>query len=402
MNDFLPPKRQRPLENKTQSIDVPQQHVPERPPATTSAESAALGDTDKRPRHSRRKKVSIAAIAFIVVSFIALLATIVFYNASLQPVDSSKSATKQSVTVEPGSTPAQIAALLKQKDLIKNQKAFEIYTRLSGNRSKLQAGSYQLSPSDSTQQIVEHLASGKVDAFKLTFYPGGTLRAKTDGTKEKATSVEAVLLQSGYSQEEIDQAFSSTYDSPLFAGKPDDADLEGYVYGETYSFNGGVSVKEILQRTFDEYYAQIKKYDLVEGYKKQGLSLYQGITLASIIQREVNGYPDQSHVAQVFLTRLKQEISLGSDVTYQYAAKKLGLPPTPDLNSPYNTRRFKGLPPGPIASPGVTALRAVATPTSTNDLFFLSGDDDVTYFSKTDAEHEQNIKDHCAVKCSVF
>src|SRR5207248_2549788 len=101
-------------------------------------------------------------------------------------------------------------------------------------------------------------------------------------------------------------------------------------------------------------------------FQKQGLNLYQGITLASIIQREVPGAADQKQVAQVFLTRLGMEMPLGSDVTYQYAAKKMGVTPSPDLDSPYNTRKYPGLPPGPIASPGLTALQAVANPAAGN------------------------------------
>jgi len=127
--------------------------------------------------------------------------------------------------------------------------------------------------------------------------------------------------------------------------------------------------------------------------------LYQGITLASIIQREVSGTKDQSQVAQVFYSRLAQGTPLGSDVTYQYAAKKLGVTPSPSLDSPYNTRKYAGLPPGPIATPGLSALQAVATPAPGDYLYFLSGDDNVTYFARTDAEHEANIQNHCHKKC---
>jgi UPF0755 protein len=91
---------------------------------------------------------------------------------------------------------------------------------------------------------------------------------------------------------------------------------------------------------------------------------------------------------------------LGSDVTYQYAAKQLGVAPTPDLDSPYNTRKNPGLPPGPIAVPGLSALEAVAAPAAGDYVYFLSGDDEVTYFARTNAEHEANIKNHCQIKCA--
>ena len=132
------------------------------------------------------------------------------------------------------------------------------------------------------------------------------------------------------------------------------------------------------------------------------MSLYQGITLASIIQREVNAEGDQRQVAQVFLLRLKDDISLGSDVTYQYIADKTGVPRDPGLDSPYNTRVVKGLPPGPISAPGRLALDAVANPATGDYKFFLSGDDDKTYFGRTQAEHEKNIADHCKMKCQIL
>jgi UPF0755 protein len=261
-------------------------------------------------------------------------------------------------------------------------------------------GTYRLSPGQSIPQIVAHLVSGKVDEFSIIFYPGATLVDTTTTDKKKRLDVTTMLAQAGYSQQEISVALKKTYNSPLFEGKPAGSDLEGYVYGDTYNFNAGASLEEVLQRTFDEFAKVVRDNDLVAGFQQQGLTLYQGITLASIVQREVNG-ADQKQVAQVFYSRLKAGITLGSDVTYQYAADKLGIARDVNLDSPYNTRRYTGLPPGPIASPGLSALQAVATPASGDYMFFLSGDDGITYFARTEAEHQANIKNHCAVKCSV-
>ena len=93
---------------------------------------------------------------------------------------------------------------------------------------------------------------------------------------------------------------------------------------------------------------------------------------------------------------------LGSDVTYQYITDKLGVPRDINYDSPYNTRRFAGLPPGPIASPGKDALIAVGAPATSDYLFFLSGDDNVTYFARTVEEHEANIRNHCQQKCEII
>ena len=170
--------------------------------------------------------------------------------------------------------------------------------------------------------------------------------------------------------------------------------------------SGDATAKSAIQRALAEFDQVARKNNLEEKFKKRGLTLYQGITLASIVQKESIGCgvgtevcEDQRKIASVFYNRMKAGMNLGSDVTYQYAADKLGVARDTQLDSPYNTRVHKGLPPGPIATPGLSALNAVADPAQTDYLFFLSGDDNVTYFAKTDAEHTANAKAHCRQKC---
>jgi UPF0755 protein len=366
---------------------VPQQQIPRPQLALEAPEVQPL-----LPAKTKRSKKKL--VLWIIGGFVALLviltaAALMWYKTALTPVNAGDTA-RIRVEISSGSTPAMIAQELEGKKLIRSQLAFDIYTRLTGTRATLQAGTYSLAPSESTQAIVSHLVSGNVDHFSMTFLPGATLAENT-----------AKLVKAGYTVEEVEAALKKTYDSPLFADKPASADLEGYIYGETYDFDSSATVEQILSKTFEQYYKVIQDNNLVEGFKAHGLNLYQGITLASIIQREVPGHGDQKQVAQVFYSRLGINMPLGSDVTYQYAAKKLGVEPSPSLDSPYNTRRYPGLPPGPIATPGVGALLAVANPSQGDYLYFLSGDDDVTYFARTNEEHEANIRDHCKVKCLI-
>lgn len=353
---------------------------------------------DKEPakkRLSLGKKIGviIAGVLAVLVAFAA--GASIWYQQQLSPVTTDTTKHVR-VTIVSGTAPSAIAKQLRQAGVIRSETAFAIYTKLTGTQNTLKAGAYSLQPSLSTPAIVDHLVNGKQDTFRLTFLPGDTLA----NNRQK-------LIEVGYSEAEVDAALAKTYDRPLFASKPTSADLEGYIFGDTYEFDASATVENILNRTFDEYEAAIDDNDLVNGFKKQGLTLFQGITLASIVQREVtNATPsvassDQKQVARVFLNRMAAGMTLGSDVTYQYAAKKLGVDPTPTLDSPYNTRIHAGLPPGPIAVPGVGALVAVANPGSNDYLFFLSGDDDVTYFAKTDAEHQQNIVNHCQKKCAI-
>jgi UPF0755 protein len=340
---------------------------------------------------SVRKRILLIIGSLLVIAILAIAAAFFWYQHETSPVSNDANATRVRVTIESGTTPDEIGSLLAGKKVIRNTTAFEVYTRLSGTRNKLQAGTFSLSPHESTAAIVDHLVAGKTDQFSLTFLPGATV---ADNKK--------VLLEAGYSQAEIDAAFKKTYESPLFQDKPANADLEGYIYGETYTFSAGSTVEQILQRTFDEFYAAISENDLISGLRAQGFNLYQGVTLASIIQREVSGQADSAQVAQIFLKRLNEGMPLGADATFVYAANKAGITPTVDLDSPYNTRIHTGLPPGPISAPGVAALQAVAHPAEGDYLYFVSGDDGKNYYSRTIEEHEKNTREYCKINCSLF
>ncbi|MEI6228891.1 MAG: endolytic transglycosylase MltG [Candidatus Saccharibacteria bacterium] len=343
----------------------------------------------------------IGRFGFIVaiITLIAIVGIVIWYNLQLSPVGGDIDQLRQ-VIVKPGDSSSQIGQELEKRMIVKNGLVFDIYTKLTGKNSILQAGTYRLSPAESVQQIAEHFVKGNVDQFSITFYPGATLSDNTNTTESKKLDAKTVLRRAGYSDGEINEAFAGSYDSPIFDGKPAGVGLEGYIYGETYNFNSGATVADILKKVFGEFYKVINENGLIDGFKAHGLNLYEGITLASIIQREVNGEQDQRQVSQVFYSRMNIGMMLGSDVTYKYIAAKNGLPDNPNIDSPYNTRIHTGLPPGPIASPGLTSLRAAVNPAEGSYLFFLAGDDKKTYFGYTDADHQANIANHCAQNCA--
>ena len=383
--------------------DEPATVAPASPIAPVAADPQPINGQESglQTKRSYKKPIIRTLLALLVLVVAAFIVALAWFNTQL----SARSTNQQEivfVVVASGATPSEIATLLESQGVIRSSTAFDIYVRLSGVRDKLQAGSYRLAPSEDVPAIVERLTKGSSATFNLTFFPGATLIDPTSKPASAELDVRTVLQKAGYGDDEINAALNKQYDHPVFASKPALADIEGYVYGETYNFNSGASVEDILIRTFDELYAVIVKNDLVARYEKQGLTLYEGITLASIIQREVITEADRKQVAQVFFSRLNIGMMLGSDVTYQYIADKTGVARDVNLDSPYNTRRYPGLPPGPIASPGLTALLAVADPAPGDFIYFLSGDDDVTYFGRTNAEHEANIRKHCAVKCLIL
>lgn len=377
--DIKPPRLKTPPPAPAAPLPAPQPQ----PIATTPP------GLEVKKKSSVKKIILFIGLGLFVLGLGVIAAAWFWYQSQLAPVGTDANQHIK-VTIEQGSTPAQIADLLEEKEVIRSSTAFGLYARISGTQDQLQAGSYRLSPADSTPEIVEHLVSGNVDTFEITFLPGATLK---DNRK--------VLIKAGYSVAEVDDALTATYESPLFADKPAGADLEGYIYGDTYKFGGGATAKEILQYTFETYASVIEENDLTAKFNARGLNLFQAITLASIIQRESGG-DDEPQIASVFYNRLAIDMVLGSDVTYQYIADKTGVPRDPSLDSPYNTRRYPGLPPGPIATPGLKALLAVATPAETDYLYFLSGDDNVTYYGRTLEEHERNITDRCKQKCQIL
>jgi UPF0755 protein len=387
----MPPQAQPPMPPVTQ---------PDIPPIAPSTPPLPIDTPQKTKRIRKRKKWLIILATILSLGIVAAATAWVLYQVQLTPVDASNK-DKVEVEIVQGSSPKAIASTLKQANVIKSEQAFGIYTRINGVQNSLQSGIYRLSPSESTAEIVNHLVKGAAaDTFSITFYPGATLK-DTVTAPDKRIDVTSILERAGYSAEEVSAGLNASYDHPLLKDKPASADLEGYIFGETYEFASGSTVQDILKRTFDEFYKYVVQDNLEAAYAQQGLSLYEGITLASIIQRESGG-DDKAQIAQVFYTRLAMNMQLGSDVTYQYIADKTGMQRDTMIDSPYNTRRYAGLPPGPIAVPGLAALRAVGAPAEGNYVYFLSGDDNVTYFATTLAEHEANIANHCQMKCQIL
>jgi UPF0755 protein len=148
---------------------------------------------------------------------------------------------------------------------------------------------------------------------------------------------------------------------------------------------------------------QMDKYltpELRSAFAKQGLNPYQAITLASIIEKEVPKAQDRLQVAQLFLSRLKLGMKLQSDATASYGAILAGKMPSSTYDSAYNTYTYAGLPPTPVSNVTISSLKAVGSPSDTQWLYFVSGDDGTTHFARTLDEHEANVQQYCKKLCS--
>lgn len=346
----------------------------------------------KRPRMSKWKLVLGAIAGLVVIALIALFAGYKWwYQAGLKAVGSDL---HQSVkfTVAEGASSGQVATSLYEEGLIRDESVFKLYYRLESSGEGIKAGLYSLSSSMSTPEIITKLEKGEVDSgeMQITFLPGGTIFDAKD-----------VLVKAGFSEAEAEAAINAEYTSPILASKPADVSIEGYIFGETYSFFLDATAEEVIARAIKQLEDYVIANDVEARFASQGLTLHEGLALASLVQTEVRSEDEMRQVASVFHNRLAIDMELGSDVTFRYAAKMLDQEVAIEIDSPYNTRTNKGLPPGPVAAPGVAAIEATLNPDDTEYLFFVSGDDGVTYFSKTNAEHERLTREHCDVNCRV-
>lgn len=362
----------------------------------------------KKKSKTGRRILSILAV-ILALLIIAVVGVITWYADSIRArtsieecsgiVGSDKCIYGEFIVHESESV-STIAARLEEEGFIKSALAFKVYLRVNNDKPVLRIGTYEISSSMSVAEIVSVLETGSIAAtFRITFLPGGTI---IDAKK--------ALNNAGYRNEDIEAAFSKTYDHPVMAGKPENGTVEGYIFGETYEFYATASVEDILTRTFDQLYTIVEQEDLINKYSAQGLTLYEGITLASIVQKEAYS-ADQPQVAQVFLSRMAAGMTLGSDAIIGYRADQLN--PNRDKSDmsylnlsvipcPWNSRSCTGLPPSPISNPGKSALLAVATPAAGDYLYFLTGDDNKMYYARNNADHEKNIRDHCKTMCSIL
>lgn len=299
-------------------------------------------------------------------------------------------------TVQPGQSAAQIGEELQARGLIRSALTFRTIVETRGVSAKIEAGDYQLSPSMTTSEVVTVLSRGASQSGIRVTIPEGW-RAE-----QAAQKIEAVGIAPA---DTILDLVRSGAGLPLAEPPPPGQSLEGYLFPETYEVPQGASPRALLEmmtRQFDK--AVTPK--LRQQYAARGLTLHQAVTLASIVEREAAIPAEQPLIASVYLNRLARDIPLQADPTVQFAvasahlAEALGFgfwkhELTLDdlrLASPYNTYVARGLPPGPICSPGLAALEAVANPADTDYLYFVARGDGSHVFARTDQEHAANVE----------
>jgi UPF0755 protein len=334
------------------------------------------------------KRIWMLLIGVIVVCVAGVILAHSLYDKGLEPVSNSQQT--QIFTVKEGSTAKETADSLEKAKLIRSAWAMELYVHSKELSEKLKAGTYALSPNQGTISVVTTLTRGSVATRLVTILPG-----------QRIDQVRASLINSGFTPGSVDAALQPGQytDVPVLALKPANVNtLEGLLWPDSFQKDDSSTPETIIRESLLAMGDQLTT-DVQAAFAREGLTTYQGVTLASIIIQEVDKPNDQAQAAQVFLARLKTGMVLGSDVTARYGAIAAGKVPNLSYDSPYNTLQHKGLPPTPISTINSSSLAAATHPAATEWLYFVAGDDGVTHFSKTFAEHEALANKYCHKLC---
>ena len=343
----------------------------------------------KQP-HSRRRRITAIVISLVIVlaaGGAAVWAVRNYYQTNLKPVSSSQTAVI--VTIPEGSTVSDIADLLKKDNLIRNSRIFTQYVRSQNQQDHLQAGTYSLRPSQSVQEITSIINGGNILKRLFTILPG-----------QRVDQIKSAMINAGFSTTEVEASFNPDLykNFPALADKPAGASLEGYLYPDSYQKIATTKPQTIIEQSLDEMHKHLTPA-IRDGLVKQGLTVHQGVNLASAIEMEVSKPADRPIVAQVFLKRLRLGMLLQSDAMTTYGDILAGHGPSTSFDTPYNVYIHPGLPAGPISNVSQSSLEAVVSPASTDWLYFVSDKDGNTYFSHTEAEHQALVRQHCQDLC---
>jgi UPF0755 protein len=287
--------------------------------------------------------------------------------------------------VEKGAPGARIGEALEEQGVIRDRRLFRLALRLREDGKTVQAGEYRFSDPLSTFDVLEKLVSGDTYSFPVTV-PEGLDLAETSVLLSSKGLADEMAIRSAFAQGALIAEIDSEAKS-----------LEGYLYPTTYRFPRKVAPEELAQAMVSQF-KQVFDENRRREAANRGLSVREVVTLASVIEKET-GLPDERAViASVFWNRLRIGMPLQSDPTVIYALELAGrfdgnLRRTDlELDSPYNTYRFPGLPPGPIASPGEASIEAVLKPADTRYLYFVSKNDGSHHFSASYAEHMDAVR----------
>lgn len=332
-----------------------------------------------------RNAVIAGALALLVLGACATVAGLAVRDRLYDPYQGYVDA-EQFVMIAPGTGTAAIRRSLVEAGIIRDELAFRAALWWTGRARDLQAGEYRFEGPSTAVDVVERIASGDVHTRPITFPEGLTIDEMAEIFESRGFGAAADFT-------------AAARDPSLVRSVDTEAvDLEGYLFPETYALPRDTPASRLVAIMVDRFLATFDA-PLRSAAEVQGLTVRQVTTLASLVEKETGAPEERTVVAAVYRNRLRIGMLLQADPTVVYAMRLAGTYAgnirRTDLamDSPYNTYRYAGLPPGPIAAPGAAALAAVLSPADVNYLYFVSRNDGTHAFARTLAEHNRNVRE---------
>jgi len=333
------------------------------------------------------KKIVLIIIFSIIAAVV--LGGLYFWNQiSLPP---SASDAEVIFAISKGQGVKEIAADLKERELIRSNFWFETYVFLDDSQSNFIAGSYLLKENMNIKEIVGVLTSGTTAGEKvITILEGWRVIEIADYLDEKGVVGKNDFVAAASVADSRNIIPNKIYD--FLADKPDDMGLEGYLFPDTYRVYEDSTSAEIITKMLDNFEVKFTEQMKIDA-QKGNVSIFEIITLASIIEKEVRTDDDRKIVAGIFYDRINLGVALQSDATVNYVTGKSELQPSAsdlEVDNLYNTYKYRGLPPSPISNPSISAITAAIYPDKSDYFYFLNKSDGTTIFSNTYEEHLAN------------
>lgn len=341
--------------------------------------------------NKKRKTLLFYIVAILLIIIIAAISIRKYLDNQLKPIATGNDIKEVEIVIPVGTSSQGIAKILKENNLIRNELVFRVFARYEKMDGKFKAGKYVLSNSMTQEEIMKKLVEGGIakDYVTFTIPEGFELRQIADRLSEMG------LVDKDKFLELTSKASNFSSEFEFLKEVPQELSLEGYLYPDTYQVYTDAAEKDIIRKMLSRF-ESLYTDDIKNKAQELNMSLNEVITLASIIEREGKIDDEREIISAVFHNRLKSGMMLQSCATVQYIlGERKPVLSNEDIaiDSPYNTYINKGLPPGPIASPGIKSILAAVNPADVDYMYFVYNEDETgTHtFSVTYEEHLKAI-----------
>jgi len=322
----------------------------------------------------------------VLAVFAAVSVAVVLYQRTSEPFKGYEAA-EQFVTIEPGSGTRTIGQRLIQAGVMRDEATFRAALWRSGRARALQAGEFRFDRPMTPAEVIDKIASGDVYNRRITFPEGLNIQEMARLYEQQGFGKAAAFIEAAR-----DPGAIRSLD-------PGATDLEGYLFPETYSVPRDTTAAKLVGLMVGRF-KQLFTPEMQQAAQALELTVREVVTLAALVEKETAQPSERPIVAAVYLNRLKIGMAMQADPTVIYALQRAGRyngnirRDDLSFDSPYNTYRYPGLPPGPIASPGLASLQAAVSPANVDYLYFVSRNDGSHVFARTLVEHNENVRQY--------